>query len=253
MKWEDVSPLYMCIYIYIRRTRHWRDSQRRRRYIEEVDQEVVIRERVSKRCSSDIVVIRETYGRDRHHVITKKTSLRRRDIQTMKTNRIMYHSKNPSLTILDGVMISKWVRSISSVQCIITTIEETCPFHYFFCNVCRHNPELDEYTDWYQKMRGYTKVFERDKKKFVSSWKHVRISFYKMTTDMKDIILQRANWLSTSKRLRKIEIAWIDVMEQLEIMDVDLAGTEWQNIIVMYDGRNLTKWTRWYHTWNTVM
>ena len=25
-------------------------------------------------------------------------------------------------------------------------------------------PNLDEYTDWYQKMIGYTKVFEREKK-----------------------------------------------------------------------------------------
>ena len=63
IKYIYIYILY--IYIYVRRTRHWRDSQRRRRYIEEVDQEVLIRERVSKRCSSDIVVTRETYGRDR--------------------------------------------------------------------------------------------------------------------------------------------------------------------------------------------
>ena len=146
---------------------------------EEVDQEVLIRERVSKRCSSDIFVIRELYGRDRHHVITKTISLRRRDIETMNYNRIMYRTENPSLTNLDGVAISIWVRSISSVQCIITTIKETCPLNYFFCNVCRLHLELDEWVDWYQEMMGYTKVFERDKKKFVSSWKHVRISIHR--------------------------------------------------------------------------
>ena len=102
-------------------------------------------------------------------------------------------------------------------------------------------------------MTEYMNVLERDKKKFVSRWKHVRISIYKMTTDMKDVILQRADWMSTSTRLRKIESALIDVMEQLEIMDVGLAGTECKNIVMMYVGRNLTKWTRWYHTWNTVM
>ena len=72
------------------------------------------RERVSKRCSSDKVVARETYNRDRHHVITKTISLRRRDIQTMNYNRIMYRTENPSLTILDGVESLKWVRTMSS-------------------------------------------------------------------------------------------------------------------------------------------
>ena len=96
-------------------------------------------------------------------------------------------------------------------------------------------------------------VLEREKKKFVSSWKHVRISIYKMTTDMKDVILQRADWLSTSKRLRKKDIAFIDVMEQLEIMDVGLAGSECKNINMVFIGGNLTKWTRWYHRWNTLM
>ena len=64
-------------------------------------------------------------------------------------------------------------------------------------------------------------------KKFVSSWKHVRISIYKMTTDVKNVILQRQDWMRTSKRLRKIEIALIDVMERLEIMEVGRVGTEW--------------------------
>ena len=131
--------------------------------------------------------------------------------------------------------------------------KKECPFHYFFCDVFRHYPELDEYPGRYPKMMGYTKVFERDKKKFVSSWKHVRISIHKMTTDMKDVILQRVVWMSTSTRLRKIEIAFIDVMEQLEIMDVGLVGTECKHIIMTFIERNLTKWTRWYRIWNTVM
>ena len=66
MKWEDVSPQYIYIYIYnLRRTRHWRDSQRTRRYIKEVDQEVFISRRASMLCSSDVVVTRKTDGRDR--------------------------------------------------------------------------------------------------------------------------------------------------------------------------------------------
>ena len=59
-------------------------------------------------------------------------------------------------------------------------------------------------------MTGYTKVFERDKKKFVSSWKHVRISIYKMTTDMKNVILQRQDWMRTSKHVRQKIIDCID-------------------------------------------
>ena len=92
-----------------------------------------------------------------------------------------------------------------------------------------------EYPDWYQKMMGYTKVFERDKKKFVSRWKHVRISICQKTTDMKDVLLQRTDWMRTYKVVRKKEIALIDVMERLEIMEVGRVGTErW--------------WTRWLHT-----
>ena len=34
-----------------------------------------------------------------------------------------------------------------------------------------------------------TRKYSNVLKKFVSSWKHVRISIYKMTTDMKDVIL----------------------------------------------------------------
>ena len=79
-------------------------------------------------------------------------------------------------------------------------------------------------------MIGYTNVFERDKKKFVSSWKHVRISICKKTTDMKDVILQRTDWMRTYKDIRKKDIALIHVMERLEIMEVGRVGTEWKNI-----------------------
>ena len=47
--------------------------------------------------------------------------------------------------------------------------------------------------------------------------------------------------MSTSNGLWKIEIAFIDVMEQLEIMDVGLVGTECKNITMMFIGGNLTK------------
>ena len=76
-------------------------------------------------------------------------------------------------------------------------------------------------------MMRYTKVFERDKKKFVSSWKHVRISIHKMTTDMKDVILQRVDWMSTYKCVRKKDIILIDVKGRLETMEVGRVGTEW--------------------------
>ena len=87
---------------------------------------------MSKRCDSDIVLIRETYGRDRHHVITKTISLRRRDIETMNYNRIMYRTENPSLTILDEVESSKWVRTMSSVHCNIATILESVSLSLLF-------------------------------------------------------------------------------------------------------------------------
>ena len=150
-------------------------------------QKSLFHERMWKSCSSDVGVVRKTYGRDRHHVITKAISLHRRDIQTMFYDRIMYHTKIPSWTILGGVGWDLRYELDRSHQYNVSLrlIKETCSFHYFFCNVCRDDPELDGYSDWYHQMIGYTNVLERDHKKFVSIWKHVRISICKMTTDMK--------------------------------------------------------------------
>ena len=44
---------------------------------------------------------------------------------------------------------------------------------------------------------------------------------------MKDVILQRTDWMRIYKDVRKKVIALIDVMERLEIMDVGRVGTEW--------------------------
>ena len=53
VKWnEKTCLLYIYILFYLRRTRHWHDSQRRRRYIKEVDQEVLY---FAKECQRDVV------------------------------------------------------------------------------------------------------------------------------------------------------------------------------------------------------
>ena len=131
LKWEDGSPLHMYIYIHIYVSSSdtaltWQSTNKK------IHQEVLIRERVSKRCGSDIVLIRETYGRDRHQDITKTISLRRRDIETMNYNRIMYRTESPSLTILDEVESSKWVRTMSSVHWNKATILESVSLSLFF-------------------------------------------------------------------------------------------------------------------------
>ena len=89
-------------------------------------------------------------------------------------------------------------------------------------------------------MIGYTKVCERDEKKFVSTWKHVKISICQKTTDMKDVILQRTEWMRTNKHVRKKDIALIDVKGRLEIVEVGPVDTEWWNIVMMSVGRNVT-------------
>ena len=76
-------------------------------------------------------------------------------------------------------------------------------------------------------IQRYTKVFERDKKKFVSSWKHVKISICQKTTDMKDVIRQRTGWMRTYKDVRKKDIALTDVKGRLETMEVGRVETEW--------------------------
>ena len=210
------------------------------------------RERVSKRCMSDNVMTRETYGRDRHHendfwtqswhpndeLQQNYVSYRESVVDDSWRSAVFEMSQNDTISTMDcSDCLRKCVLSIISSVMYVDTILNwmniqtrirrwwiTRKYSNVIKKVCielKTRPDFDlQDDDWY---------------------------------DMKDIILQRADWMSTSKRLRKIEIAFIDVMEQLEIMDVGLVGTERKNIIMTFIGGNLTKWTRWYHFWNTVM
>ena len=196
MKWEDVSPLHIYIYIFFF-IFVGRDTDVTVNEEEDPSKKLIKKFWFAKECQRDAVQTLLWFEKHMDEIVIMSSR-----------KRFLYADVISKLWTTTELCIVQRIRRWR----FLTKWSQVCPFHYFFCNEKRSHYELGEYPDWYQKMLGYTKVFERDKKKFVSSWKHVRISIHKMTTDTKDVILQRVDWMSTSARLRKIEIALVDVM-----------------------------------------